>query len=173
MARPMWKATTAATNASPMSRPGASMATSEEGLGIRDQGSGAAPFLSSSDPLAGALPPDTTPIRGIPTPADILTVLDNMAGLLSRPWSIIRRADPAEAGTIAAYVRGMNRRIRGDGGTLPGLTHQGLKNALRDPLSRFIALLRYDTLYRSPDLAMFTALENAISSNLPSWKDAN
>src|SRR5262245_7755603 len=124
----MWKATTAATNASLMSRPGASMAISEEGSGV-------SPFLSSSDPLAGALPPDTTPIRGIPTPADILTVLDNMAGLLSRTWSIIGRADPAEAGTIAAYVRGMNRRIRGDGGTLPGLTHQGLKNALRDPLS--------------------------------------
>jgi hypothetical protein len=68
----------------------------------------------------------------------------------------------------------MNRRIRGDGTTgNPGLSHQSLKDALRSPLSRFITLLRYDALYRSPDLDMFRAVENQVTANLPSWTDAN
>jgi hypothetical protein len=113
-------------------------------------------------------------VRGMPSPGDVREVLDNLAGLLARSWSTIGRGDPAETGTLSAYARRMNRTLRGDGTAQnPGLDHQGLKDTLRDPLYRFQGLLRYDTLYRANDLQIIRALENAISANLPAWRDTS
>jgi len=110
---------------------------------------------------------------GLPSAADIQTIMDGLGALVKYQSGNIGLNAPGESGTLAMYAATAKNKIEGDGGAYYGLANQNLKQQLTPLMVSLAQSLRYDSLFAANVRGIMTALDNWVFQNLPNgWSFA-
>ena len=108
--------------------------------------------------------------KGLPQPADLLTVLDSMGAWFKRAVDIGVGAD-TETTTLGHYSRIAETNLLGDGSGVPGIANSDLKARLQDSFSNVRKRTRYDLLTQTLWGDAIRTIEGYIRENMPRYYD--